>query len=265
MNGGSDKTARNYTCTEHSLVKVCGDLPIEIFTKDQILRWKMYCDSIGIAVSTIYHDLARVRRVLKYLRKNGVQCLDEEHITLPKLKEKKYTWLNYEEIEGLLSVINSRRDKAIVACLWSTGCRISELLNLNRDDVETDEIRIIGKGDVQGTVYLDPEARRYLNAYLIERRDDLRPLFISSQRRRISYTTFAKLLHEYTDKAGIDKNVTPHVLRHSFATDLKMNGADIFDIQKQLRHKRISSTQIYTHISDKQKLQTYRKYHSSGD
>lgn len=261
--GQSEKTRKNYRCTLSSLLKTTEDMPIELITIEHIMRWKMFREKMGHSSSTISHDLSRFKNVLKNLRKRGYKVLDEENITLPKIKEKHYTWLDYNEINKLLNVIESPRDKAIIACLFSTGCRISELMNLNRDDVIGNEVSIIGKGGSIGTVYLDKKSRKYLNVYLSERRDVLKPLFISSQRRRLTNSRVAQLLHEYTDAAGINKNVTPHVLRHSFATDLKLNGADIFDIQKQLRHKRISSTQIYTHISDKQRRENYHKYHSS--
>lgn len=262
--GRSEKTRKNYRCALNSFLKTTDDMPIELVTIEHIMRWKMFREKMGHSTSTISHDLSRLKNVLKNLRKQGYKVLDEENIRLPKIKERHYTWLDYGEIQNLLSVIESSRDKAIIACLFSTGCRISELMNLNREDVIGNEVNIVGKGGAIGTVYLDKKSRGYLNGYLADRKDSLKPLFISSQRRRLTNSRVAQLLHEYTDAAGIDKNVTPHVLRHSFATDLKLNGADIFDIQKQLRHKRISSTQIYTHISDKQRADNYLKFHSDA-
>jgi site-specific recombinase XerD len=238
------------------------DFPIELLTIEHVIRWKMYQDSLGHSTATIRNNLSRLKNVLKFLRKRGFNVLDEENIDLPKVKEKPYTWLSYDEIQKLLDVIENKRDKAIVACLFSTGCRISELMNIDLVDINGNEVRITGKGGVLGTVYLDDYAKSCLDLYLDERRDSLRPVFVSSQRRRMTNSRVAQLLHEYADKAGLDKNVTPHVLRHSFATDLKLNGADIFDIQQQLRHKRISSTQIYTHISDQQRRAAYKTFHS---
>lgn len=258
----SQKTRVNYRTCMRSLLKVTLDIPIELLTVEHVQAWKMVRESVGQSDTTISHDLSRLKSVLKFLRKRGYKILDEENITLPKLKEKPYTWLSYEEVQTLLDVIESPRDKAIVACLWSTGCRISELLNLNRSDIQGNSAQVMGKGSRIGTVYFDVTALKYLGEYLNTRRDSLRPLFISSQHRRITNSRFGQLLHDYADMAGIDKNVTPHVLRHSFATDLKLNGADIFDIQKQLRHKRISSTQIYVHQNDQEKMEKYQRFHS---
>lgn len=261
-NNRSQKTRTNYRTCMRSLLKSTLDIPIELLTKQHILRWKMDREALGQSDATISHDLSRVKNVLRYLRREGYKVLDEDNIKLPRLKEKTYTWLPHDEVKRLLAVINNPRDKAIVACLWSTGCRISELLNLNREDVRGNTAQIMGKGDRPGVVYFDEQAMEYLGQYLAARKDTLRPLFISSQHRRITNSRFSQVLHDYADAAGIDKNVTPHVLRHSFATDLKLNGADIFDIQKQLRHKRISSTQIYVHQNDQERIEKYQRFHS---
>lgn len=257
------KTRTNYRTCLRSLLKTTLDIPVELLSIEHIQKWKMNREAIGQADTTISHDLSRLKSVLKFLHKRGYKVLDEENITLPKLTEKPYTWLSYKEIQDLLNVIESPRDKAIVACLWSTGCRISEMLSLNRSDIQGNTAQVVGKGGRIGTVYLDETALKYLNEYLCTRKDILRPLFISSQHRRITNSRFGQLLHDYADMAGIDKNVTPHVLRHSFATDLKNNGADIFDIQKQLRHKRISSTQIYVHQNDTERIEKYQRFHST--
>lgn len=262
LKNGSDKTARNYRCTVSSLLKTTPDIPIEMLTLEHAQRWVMYRQSLGQSESTISHDLSRLKQVLKLLRKRGLTVLDEEHIELPKLHEKAYTWLDYSEVQQILDVIDSRRDKAIVACLFATGCRISELLNMNREDVQGDQAQIVGKGGYRGTVRFDPTALTYLNDYLNSRKDNLKPLFISSQHRRITNSRVGQLIHDYADAAGLDKNVTPHVFRHSFATDMRKNGADIMEIKEQLRHKRVSSTQIYTHINDEQRNEAYKKYHS---
>jgi site-specific recombinase XerD len=152
--------------------------------------------------------------------------------------------------------------------LFSSGARISELLQLDRDSIVLNEFgegeaQIEGKGNKPGVLTFDSNALKILNDYTETRNDPIRPLFISGQRRRITVSRVEQLCHEYADMAGIDKNVTPHVWRHTFASDLKLNGADIYDISKQLRHSNIATTMIYTHISDQKKANDYRKYHTS--
>jgi site-specific recombinase XerD len=258
----SEKTANNYRCAAHSLLKTTPDIPVGMLTLEHVQRWTLQRQSLGHAESTISHDLSRLKCVLKHLRRRGIVSLDEANIDLPKIHAKQYTWLDYSEIQRLLDVIESKRDKALVACLFATGARISELLNINRDDVQAGRAQIIGKGGYAGTIRFDDKSLEYLRQYLDSRRDTLSPLFVSSQHRRITVARVAQLIHNYQDLAGFTKNITPHVFRHSFATDLRMNGADILDIQKQLRHQKLSSTQIYTHVNDEQVDQAYMKYHS---
>lgn len=265
--GRSDKTARNYRSAINSFVACCGDLPVELISVDHIVRWNMYREQRGTQLSTINHDLSRFKQILKYLKRRGLKVLDRDAFDLPKLpKGKRRPYLLANEVQKIVDVIESPRDKAIFACLFDSGCRISELLNINRTDIKADgSCEIIGKGDVSGTVYFSEWSLGYLNQYLDIRRDNLKPLFVSGQCRRITVSRVQQLSHIYADKAGMetaDRIVTPHTYRHSFGTDLKLNGADIFDIKEQLRHEKLSSTEIYVHIENEKKHADYKKFHS---
>jgi len=256
------KTEQNYKTTLHSFVRCNADLPINFINFEHILRWKLYMDQQGYSSSTMAHSLAQLRCVFKYLKRRKFTVMDTDEIELPKVVQKAPVWLDYSEIQAMLDVIESVRDKAIVTCLFSTGCRISELLNLNKEDIYDNHATVTGKGGKYGTVYFDQKAIDALNEYLESRKDTLKPLFVSGQRRRITVSRVQQLLHEYADAAGIDKNVTPHVFRHSFASDLKRNGADLYDIKELLRHQRISSTMIYTHFTDLDIKNVHDKFHS---
>lgn len=260
--GFKTKTRINYRSTLHSFVKLIGDVPVQLVTYDTCARWKELRELDGNAASTISGDMARLRQVFKHLRKLGVNVIDSESIESPKIPQKTYTWLTVEEVEQLLSVVNRPRDKALIACLFSSGARISELLGLDRNSIYNGEAQIVGKGDKMGTLNFDDSALYYLDEYLKTRIDRQRPLFLSGQHRRLTQSRISQLIHEYTDAAGIDKNVTSHVLRHSFASDLKLNGADIYDIKEQLRHSSITTTQIYTHMNNQQNKEKYRTFHS---
>lgn len=262
LHGKTLKTRKNYRSTLNSFVKCWGDIPVELITVNSVAVWKQEMAYRGKQTSSMGSNLSHLREVLKYLKRHGYDVIDYWEVDRPTIKRKAPTWLQVEEVGALLSVIESPRDKAIVACLYSTGARISELLSLNRDSIENGVAEIIGKGDKPGTLDFDDNALEYLNTYLETRRDKLHPLFVSGQRRRITVSRVEQLIHEYADLAGIEKNVTPHVLRHSFASNLKLNGADIYDIQKQMRHSSISTSQIYVHIEDKKKQQDYKTYHS---
>lgn len=264
MGGYSAKTIKNYNGVITSFLKCCDDVDVIHITPETITRWKMSMEARGMSPATMRNYLIRLRKVLQFVKKRGLNVIDFDLIDLPKLPPTQPTYLESDEISQMLSVITSVRDRAIVACLFSTGCRISELLNLNRDDIHDNKATVVGKGGKLGTVYFDDRARAYLNLYLSQRGDRLKPLFISSQNRRITVSRVQQLLHEYADLANIDKNVTPHVFRHSYASDLKKNGADIFDIQQLLRHRKISSTMIYTHINSDYTDKVYQKYHSKA-
>lgn len=260
----ADKTRRNYLTCMNNLINAVGDIPVEFLNEDTIIRWRMHRERLGHQSSSISSDLSKVRCLLKYLRKRGHEVMNHYEVELPILKKKDPVWLTSEEVQKILDVIESPRDKAIFGCLFSTGARISELLSLNRDSIDRKLMAapIIGKGDKPGTLYFHPYSLQLIDEYLGTRRDSLRPLFISGQYRRITVSRVEQLSHIYADMAGIDKNVTPHVYRHSFASDMKLNGADIYDIKEQLRHSQLSSTNIYVHIDNKQKALNHKKYHS---
>lgn len=262
-NGMKHKTVKNYRSILASFVKCNGDIPMSLVDEDIILRWKLYMDERGNSKSSISSSLSKLRMVVKFSAKKGIKVMDYEDISLPKFQNKTPVFLDYTEVQKLIDTAPNPREKAIIACLFSTGCRIAELLNINRDDIHDFEVAIIGKGDKPRTVYLDATAMGYLQDYLDTRRDNLRPLFISAQRSRITVSRVQQQLHEIADWAGIDKRVTPHVLRHTYATDLHRNGAPLLVIKELLGHEKISSTVIYTHITSPEKKEVYNRYHSA--
>lgn len=262
LKGGSDKTIRNYRSACNSLVSSCTDIPISLLTLDHLTKWQQRCDYLGLSSSTVAHHLSRLKQVLRFMKKRGVDVLDYTLIDRPRVSRPNPTYLVPEEVQRIIEAIQNKRDKAIFACMFDSGARVSELLNLDRADLSGNEARIIGKGDKPGVLRFSEWSMGYLRDYLGTRRDGLRPLFVSSQCRRITVSRVQQLLHVYSDQAGIEKNVTPHVLRHSFATDLLMNGAGIFDVKEQLRHEKISSTEIYLHVEESTRRQTYNRFHT---
>lgn len=261
--GKAAKTSKNYLVAMNSFIACCGDLPVGLITREHVVRWKIYMDSRGNAISSMSTNLSKLRNVLNYLRSCGFAVIDPAIIKLPKVTQKEVTYLEYGEVQKIIDAAENIRDKAIIACLFSTGCRISELLNLNREDITGNSAVVTGKGHKYRQVYFDGHALRYLEEYLSNRKDKLSPLFISGQRRRITVSRVQQIIHEYTDMAGITKNVTPHVFRHSYATDLLWNGSDIMAIKGLLGHTQITTTMRYLHVTDKHKEEAYKKYHSA--
>lgn len=260
---GPEKTRKNYRCALNSFIKACGDIPVELVGYHTIEQWKTYGEYMGSANSYMASNVSRLKQVFKFLKRCGCKVIDCDAIERPVVKQNSNpVWLEPYEVAAILSVIASPRDKAIFALLFSSGARISELLSLNRDSIQDGRAKIIGKGDKPGIIRFDPNALAILYQYLSTRNDECTPLFISGQMSRITVSRVEQLAHEYADKAGITKNFTPHVARHTFASGLKLNGADIFDIKEQLRHDRISSTQIYVHIGESQRDKDYARYHT---
>lgn len=227
-----------------------------------------------------YHVIA-IRAFLRWLIKNDYQVVAPEKIELPKTESRSLKFLAAEQVERLLnqptiSNIIGLRDKAILELLFSTGLRVSELVALNRDQInlKTRELGVIGKGGRARVVFLSKRAVSWLGRYLAARDDHYRPLFIrysgkrdpsmGDEEMRLTVRSVQRMVEKYRKKAKIPIRVTPHVLRHSFATDLLFHGADLRSVQELLGHKNIATTQVYTHITNRRLRETHEKYHSGN-
>ncbi len=227
-----------------------------------------------------YHVIA-LRSFLKWLIKRDFNVMSPEKIDLPKVPERQVKFLTGEQVDRLLnspslSTLQGKRDKAILEVLFSTGLRVSELTKLNREkvDLERREFGIIGKGGRARVVFLSNRAAEWVKKYLGERSDHYSPLFIRhkgkidpatpDEKTRLTPRSVQRLIKKYGRKIKLPVEVTPHVLRHSFATDLLMAGADLRSVQEMLGHKNISTTQIYTHVTNKQLRDIHAAFHGKG-
>jgi len=241
--------------------------------------------SAGIKKNTQNYHLIALRNFLKYLAKRDLKVLSADKIELGRQSERQVIFLENNELERLLNVPNSDsfkslRDRAILELLFSTGLRVSELCALNRDSInlsarggsasggKSGEFAVRGKGDKVRLVFLSETAKKALKNYLEKREDVDEALFIrniknpaKSDNLRLTTRSIERLVKHYAAKAGLSKKVTPHSLRHSFATDLLMNGADIRSVQELLGHSSITTTQIYTHITNKQLREVHQAFH----
>ncbi|MDB4984139.1 MAG: recombinase, integrase/recombinase XerD [Patescibacteria group bacterium] len=218
--------------------------------------------------ATQNYYLIALRSLLKYLRKRGIDCVAPDIIELAKTGSREIDPLSGDELKRFLdSAADNLRDSAMLELFFSTGLRLSELCSLNRDlDLTRDEFSIRGKGDKVRIVFLSDVAKEKLRAYLKSRKDMAEPLFVSdgfrkSSDARLTTRSVQRIVRFYATKAGIYKKVTPHVLRHSFATDLLSNGADMRSVQIMLGHANIATTQVYTHVTDKQLREVHKKFH----
>lgn len=218
-----------------------------------------------------YYAIA-IRNFLKYLVKNDYAVVSPDKIELPKLPQRQIEILDYPDLERLLDApqgtdLRSLRDRAILEILFSTGLRLAELCNLSRYlDFKRGEITVRGKGEKLRVVFISESARAAIKNYLEKRADPQEFLFISLTKNnqplgRITSRAVQRLVDYYARKIGITKRVTPHKLRHLFATDLLINGADLRSVQELLGHSNITTTQIYTHITNKELKEIYQAFH----
>jgi len=224
--------------------------------------------------------LIALRTFLKYLIKQGHKVLAPDQIELAKVSDRSIDLISIEELNRIISgpdlaTVKGLRDRAIFELLFSTGLRVSELCSLNRDlDLSKDEFPIRGKGEKIRVVFLSDEAKRAINAYLDKRDDMDEAMFVQVAGKggkgvlekkdsiRLTSRSIERIVKHYAIKAGISKKVTPHVIRHSFATDLLSNGADLRSAQALLGHANITTTQVYTHVTDRHLKDIHKKYHS---
>lgn len=287
--GRSSKTAENYRRYLERFLEFSGtELKVESISSELIRKYRLwlnrYVGDSGSELATItqaYHLIA-LRGFLNYLSKRDISSLAPNKIELPKVHRKQVTFLHFEEVERMLEAVpddNSPvalRDHAILELLFSSGLRVSELVNLNRDHINTKrrEFMVRGKGQKDRPIFISPSAAEQIEAYLAIRNDTLAPLFLNYSRnntsdttgdfRRLTSRSIQRIISKYAKLAGITKHVSPHTMRHSFATDLLMNGADIRSVQSMLGHSNISTTQVYTHVTDAHLRDVYEQYHSDN-
>jgi len=219
--------------------------------------------------------LIALRSFLKYLMKRNITSLSPERIELAKVPERSLDLITADELRRLLKApegetLVALRDKAMLELFFSTGLRVSELASLSRDiDLSRDEFSVRGKGEKVRVVFLSSEAKKSIEVYLKKRGDMEDALFVNvarnkgkNEEKRLTARSIERIVKRYAIKAGISKKVTPHVIRHSFATDLLQNGADLRSVQMLLGHANIATTQIYTHVTDKHLHDVHKKFHN---
>lgn len=284
--GRAQKTAENYHLYLQRLVEFAGNIDVSKIDAELVRKWRLwlnrYTNEQDDSLSTItqsYHLIA-LRSFLGYCSKRGIATLTPEKIELPKVKRKQVSFLSGEEVERLIDTIDTQssaglRDRAIIELLFSSGLRVSELVNLDRDHINLNrgEFMVRGKGQKDRPVFISPEATEWLATYLKTRTDGAKPLFIrysgaktgdsQGESFRLTPRSVQRMVSQYAKLAGITKHVSPHTLRHSFATDLLMNGADLRSVQSMLGHSNIATTQVYTHVTDQHLREIHQKFHRS--
>ncbi len=282
--GRSLKTVENYDRYLSRFFEFIKAKSAKDITEDNVRQFRLWLNrrpgserGLGMKKNSQNYHLIALRVFLKYLMKRKVSSLSPDQIELAKTSERHLDLISQDELKRLIEAPNGGsladlRDRAIMELLFSTGLRVSELASLSRDsvDLKKDEFSIRGKGGKIRVVFLSEEAKSAIKAYLDKRGDVDDALFVRMDRdpgkisnsMAITPRSIERMIKKYAIKAGISKKVTPHVLRHTFATDLLQNGADIRSVQVMLGHSNISTTQIYTHVSDKQLKEVHKNFHN---
>ncbi len=220
--------------------------------------------------STQNYFLIAIRTLLRFLNKKGVKTLAPDQIELGKNRDRRVNFLTKEQLDKLVmtpdtSTDRGLRDRAILELLFSTGLRVAELVKLDTDkiDLKGRELGIIGKGGRTRVVFISDRAAESLSRYLATRQDQARPLFINYrlEEGRLTAWSVEWMVRKYAQKAKLPVRPTPHTLRHTFATDLLRNGADLRSVQELLGHKNVATTQIYTHVTNPQLKEVFEKFH----
>lgn len=285
--GRSLKTVRNYKQYISKYIEFSEVMSTSDINAENIRQFRLHLNRLpGIKIKgqatgtmkkrTQNYYLIALRVFLKYLMKQGLAVYSPDHIELAKTAERHIDHLEPDELLRMISVSQKNlRNHAIIHMLFSTGLRVSELTSLNRDiDISKEEMTIRGKGEKIRIVFLSPQARKIVHDYLKTRTDMDEALFIQQGPQvvkreeqnvslRLSPRSVERIVKQIALESGISKKVTPHTIRHSFATDLLRNGADIRSVQIMLGHSNIATTQIYTHITDKQLREVHKKFHNN--
>lgn len=294
--GRSVKTVRNYDFfiskfLKYGKIKSPEDITAGVVREFRLWLnrqpgWKSKNEARTLKKNTQNYHLIALRSFLKFLVKRGIKSLSPDMIELAKVGHRQIDVITHDELRRLMDApddgsLTALRDRAILELLFSTGLRVAELCSLSRDiDLTAEEFTIRGKGDKVRLVFLSPEARMAVKRYLDARKDMGDALFVEISERALKASSSGtkkdgkdagdtplttrsvqRIIKKYAIKAGISKRVTPHMIRHCFATDLLSNGADIRSVQMLLGHADISTTQIYTHVTDSQLKRVYKQFH----
>ena len=284
----SQKTIENYDHYLKRLIDYAGDIEVKEITPELVRKWRLWLNRLGTNTSdelqktTQNYHLIALRSFLKYCAKRDIPALSADKIELARTKRKQVTFLSEEEIRRLfeqpdLSTEAGMRDRAILELLFSSGLRVSELVGLNKDHVNLKrlEFMVRGKGQKDRPIFISQEAASWIEKYLEVRKDKSPALFArvgghkqadtSGNYLRLTARSVQRMVARYALMAGITKHVSPHTLRHSFATDLLMNGADLRSVQAMLGHSNIATTQIYTHVTDPHLKKVHEEFHRKKD
>ena len=261
----SPKTIENYSLRVNRFIEYIWDIDASDIKMMHIQDFRTHLIKQGLSPKTVNYHAVGLRSFFKFMLRNDIETLSPEKIDLAKIPPRRVSYLSENQVQDILDApwifeknpLKIMRDKAILATLYGTGLRVTELITLKTKDIKLSESQfsVIGKGSKLRSVFLTQDAKEKLKKYIFSRWDDSEYLFISlswnSYWEPLSRNSIESLVKKYAESVWITEKVTPHTLRHSFATSLLRRGADIRSVQALLGHSSIQTTQIYTHVDDK--------------
>lgn len=244
-------------------ISIIGDKHINRITAEDMgeLLEKL---SATMGDNTIRVCFTALRSVFRFCRRQDIPCFNYEKVQIPRTTPSKQAYLSATEVARMLEASNSLENKLLIAVLFSSGMRISEALSLDRDQIENRSAIIIGKGNKMRMIYIDKGTEKILGEYLDSRTDDIAALFITRKGDRLTTNGAYSRVRTVRRRANINKQVHPHTFRHSCATDMLNNGADIYSVAEVLGHANINTTKRYLHIANRQLRKNYDKYHTDA-
>jgi len=276
----SVRTTENYKRYLDAFINFSKTKKTSDITEEKIREFRKHLSRIQnqknkeLKKSTQAYYIIALRNFLKYLIKQNEPVISPDRIELPKIPSRQIEIIEYGDLDRVLAApakragLRALRDKAILELLFSTGLRLSELCSLNRYvDFKRGELTVRGKGDKLRVVFLSDSAKKAIKNYLDNRDDAEEKLFISLTKNGktigpITQRAVQRMIDYYARKSGVQNRVTPHMIRHLFATDLLMNGADLRSVQELLGHSNITTTQIYTHLTNKNLREIHQAFHA---
>lgn len=262
----SAETIENYQLGVNWFTKSQGNIGVNQITISHVREWKTDMKLAPLADSTIRNYMSKIKNILAYTNRLGESDFDLDEIILPRIRVRFQKHLTEEEIKRLITTCDVR-DSAIIALIYSSGMRVGEIVSLDRDFVmsranQIFHFNVVGKGKKQRPCFTNTWAKAYLNMYLATRTDNHEALFLTWRRKRMTVADVQNVIRKAKEKAGITKKVTPHILRHSFATEMLLKGCDIRNVQVMLGHADVSTTQLYTHVTDSLLGKVYAEFNA---
>ena len=271
IKGQSKRTIEHNDYVKRRIVEVVGDIRLSKLTLDDIYKWKHTMlvgklpngKTVKRAPNSLRCDILRLRAMLKYMSITGEKCLNYELIPVPKREDVQRTFLYEEEVSAMIESAYSLRNKFIISLLYSSGIRLSEFISLDRDSIQHRCFTVVGKGKKLRLCFIDERTEHLMVAYLATRADNCPALVVSNlYKQRMTPTNVQLLVRNTAKKAGIKKHVTPHVFRHSFATNFISNNGGVKPLSELLGHRSLDTTSIYTHIVNNELSRQYEQFHS---